>query len=221
MIVTPSEWMKTQVEQSFLGGAAVQTIHNGIDLAIFRPTASDFKKNHNLENQKVVLGVALGWDETKGLDVFQELARALPDDYVIVIVGTTDKTDNILDPKIISIYKTSDQKELAGIYSIADVFVNPTRQDTFPTVNIEALACGTPVITFQTGGSPEIIDESCGLVIEKDDITSLEEAIVSVCRDKPFSSADCMRRAAVFSAENSFSAYIDLYEAIRKKKRVP
>ena len=217
MIVTPSEWMKTQVEQSFFGGAAVQTIHNGIDPAIFRPTASDFKKIHHLENKKVVLGVALGWDETKGLDVFQKLAGVLPDDYAIVIVGTTEKTDSTLDPRIISIHKTADQHELAGIYSIADVFVNPTRQDTFPTVNIEALACGTPVITFQTGGSPEIVDKSCGIVIEKDDYASFEEAIVSVCRDKPFSSADCMRRAAMFIAENSYSAYIDLYEAILKE----
>ena len=211
-IITPSKWLKGLVEQSFLNKYPIKVINNGIDLSVFKPTESDFRKKYNLENKKIVLGVSFGWGNKKGLDVFIELAKTLPSDYQVVLVGTSVKTDAILPKNIISIHKTNNQRELAEIYSVSNVFVNPTREDTFPTVNIEALACGTPVITFKTGGSPEIIDETCGVVVEKNDFNSIYDVIVKVCENKPFSKEDCLSRAKNYDMFDKFKEYVELYE---------
>ena len=150
-------------------------------------------------------------DKTKGIDVFIELSKRLPENYKIVIVGTNDTVDAALLEEIVSIHRTNNQKELAEIYSAADVFVNPTRQEAFGIVNIEALACGTPVITFNTGGSPECIDETCGIVVKKNDIEGLSNNIIKVCEEKCFSEEICVARARKFEKESKFQEYIDLY----------
>lgn len=210
--VTPSKWLKALAEESFLKGYPIKVINNGIDLNVFKPTESDFRKKYNLENKRIILGVSFGWNNKKGLDVFIELAKILPSDYQIVLVGTTTSTEANLPSNIISIRQTNSQKELAEIYSVADVFVNSTREDTFPTVNIESLACGTPVLTFNTGGSPEIIDENCGIVVEKNDVNTMRDAIISVCETQPFSKEDCLSRARNFEMNDKFKEYVDLYE---------
>ena len=169
-LVTPSRWLCELAGQSFLREYPVKVINNGIDFEVFRPTDSDLREKYGLGDKKIVLGVSFGWDRKKGLDVFQSLAEDLPDDYRIVLVGTDDNVDKLLSEKIISIHRTADQQSLAGIYTASDVFVNPTREDNFPTVNIEALACATPVITFITGGSSEAADSFCGSLVQKDDI---------------------------------------------------
>lgn len=152
-IVTPSQWLAGMAGQSFLGEYPIRVIPNGIDLDTFRPRErSDL--SFDTGGKKLILGVSLGWDQRKGLDVFTELADRLGPAYQIVLVGTDRETDRSLPEGIISIHRTHDRRELAELYSAADVFVNPTREDTFPTVNLEALACGTPVITFETAGAP-------------------------------------------------------------------
>lgn len=212
VIVTPSEWLAGIVQESYLQKYPVKVINNGIDLGIFQPVDSDFQKKHHCEGKKIVLGVAFGWDVRKGLDVFVKLAQCLPVDYQIVLVGTDDKSDNQLPENIISIHRTQNQYQLAEIYSAADVFVNATREDTFPTVNIEALACGTPVITFRTGGSPEIIDETCGSVVNCGDVDALEREIIRVCNEKPYSQDACIIRACQFDQKEKFKEYVMLYE---------
>lgn len=157
-IVTPSEWLAGLVKESYLKDYPVKVINNGIDLNVFKPTESDFRKKYALENKYIVLGVAFGWGRRKGLDVFVELARRLDKEkYKVVLVGTDDNVDKLLPENIISIHRTQNQTELAKIYSAADVFANPTREENYPTVNMESVACGTPVVTFNTGGSPEIL----------------------------------------------------------------
>jgi glycosyltransferase involved in cell wall biosynthesis len=101
---------------------------------------------------------------------------------------------------------------LAQIYTAADLFVNPTREDTYPTVNIEALACGTPVLTFRTGGSPEIPDKTCGAVVEKNDVDAMEKEIIRICRDEPYSKEACLKRAECFDMNLKFKEYVQLYE---------
>lgn len=214
VIVTPSQWLADQVKQSFLKDYPVKVINNGIDLNVFQPTASDFKKKYNCEGKKIVLGVSMGWGIKKGLDVFVELASRLTDNYQIVIVGGNEQTDRQLPSNVISIHRTQNQCELAEIYTAADVFVNPTREDTFPTVNIEALACGTPVLTFRTGGSPEIIDENCGDVVERDDVDALENEIIRFCTARPYSREKCVERAKRFSQADRFAEYVSLYKEI-------
>ena len=144
--------------------------------------------------------------------MFQRLAASLGEQYAIVLVGTNEDVDRILPQNIISIHRTANQQELAELYSSADVFVNPTREDNFPTVNIEALACGTPVITFATGGSPEIIDESCGVVVPCDKFDELKNAIETVCNEKVCSSLACKARAQKYDMNDKFKEYVRLYE---------
>lgn len=211
-VITPSAWLGDLVKQSFLGSYPVRVIHNGIDLSVFCPVYSDVKKKHGLEGKKVLLGVAFGWDKRKGLDVFVELASRLDDSYRIVLVGTDESVDKRLPDSILSIHRTKNQAELAELYTAADVLVNPTREENYPTVNMEALACGTPVVTFRTGGSPEIIDETCGSTVPKNDVDALEREIIRVCADRPYSEEACLARARGFDQRERFLEYISLYE---------
>ncbi|MBR2491336.1 MAG: glycosyltransferase [Ruminiclostridium sp.] len=210
-IITPSRWLADLVKESFLGDYPVKVLHNGIDLAVFRPRESDFRQKHGLEDKFIVLGVAFGWGPRKGLDVFLDLANRLDDRFQIVLVGTDDAVDRQLPANILSVHRTQNQQELAELYTAADVFVIPTREDNFPTVNLESLACGTPVITFDTGGSPESLDETCGIVVPQNDVDAMEEAIRRVCLEKPFSPEACRKRAEEFDQERSFAQYLDLY----------
>lgn len=214
-IVTPSQWLADLVKQSFLREYPVKVINNGIDLSVFKPTASNFKAEYNIpETTKVLLGVSFGWGKRKGLDVFIELSKRLNDDYKIVLVGTDANIDKLLPSNIISIHRTQNQTELAELYTAADLFVNPTREDNYPTVNMEALACGRPVITFKTGGSPEIIDSSCGIVVDCDDIDGLETQIKQACEQTKFSTKNCLDRAASFDRNKRFKEYVGLYKSI-------
>ena len=224
-LVTPSQWLADCVKESYLGDYQTQVIYNGIDLNVFNMVNSDAKKKYNIpENKFLLLGVSFGWSERKGLDVFNELAERLDfEKYQIVLVGTNDKTDELLHPNIISIHKTNNQTELAEIYSAADVFVNPTREEALGLVNIEANACGLPVVTFRSGGSPECINAESGSVVERDDVNALEKEIIRICESKPFSKENCRKQAAKFDLNVKFAEYLDLYERIagtnRRSKR--
>lgn len=211
-LVTPSQWMADLVKQSFLKDYPVQVINNGIDLSVFRPRESNLREKYGIPtDKKIVLGVAFGWGERKGLDVFLELAKRLDESYQIVLVGTDDKIDRQLPKNIISIHRTNNQQKLAEIYSVANLFVNPTREDNYPTVNMEALACGTPVLTFRTGGSPEIPDETCGAVVDKNDVDALEKEIYRICTEHPYTAEDCMKRAVCFDMHKKYEEYLWLY----------
>ncbi len=213
-IVTPSEWLSDLVKQSFLKDYPVKIINNGIDLDVFRPAEGNFREKYGLVNSKVVLGVSLGWSERKGLDVFVELAERLPSGYRIVLVGTDAKTESQLPENIISMPCTRNQHELAEIYSSADVFVNPTREENYPTVNMEALACGTPVVTFRTGGSPEMLDDTCASVVECDDTDAFEKEIIRICTEKTYTKEECVKKAKCFDKNEKFTEYSNLYEII-------
>ena len=213
-IVTPSQWLADLVKQSFLKDYPVKVINNGIDLDVFKPTESDFRTKHNLEDKKIILGVASVWEVRKGLDVFIELSKRLDDRYKIVLVGTNDEVDKKLPEGIISIHRTSNQKELAELYTAADVFFIPTREDNFPTVNMESLACGTPVLTFNTGGSPEMVDEATGVVLMNEDIASVEQAVISMCESGKYSKEACTERAKQYDSGLKYNEYLSLFENI-------
>lgn len=181
-IVTPSKWLADLVKESFLGRYPVEVIHNGIDTDIFKPTESDFRKKHNLEDKKIVLGVASAWGQAKGLYDFVKLAEMLDENYKIVLVGLTQEQIEKMPKSILCISRTNSARELAGIYTAADVFVNPTYCDTYPTVNLEAQACGTPVITYRTGGSVESVPEEN--VVERGKLKSLVAMLDKMLRLK-------------------------------------
>lgn len=213
-LVTPSQWLADLVKQSFLREYSVKVIPNGIDLSIFKPRVSDFRKRYRIPDGKnILLGVAFGWGVRKGLDVFLELAKRLDGaKYQIVLVGTDDSVDKQLPESIISIHRTENQQQLAEIYTAADLFVNPTREENYPTVNMESIACGTPVLTFRTGGSPEIVSPDTGSVVGCDDVDSLEKEIVRICQTRPYTEEQCLNRAAEFDQFHRFKEYIRLYE---------
>lgn len=218
-LVTPSNWLADLVKQSFLKDYPVKVIHNGIDLDIFKPTPSSFRQKYDCENKYIVLGVAFVWGKRKGLDVFIELAKRLDKEkYQIVLVGIDDNVDKQLPNNIISIHKTQNQRELAELYTVADVFANPTREENYPTVNMESIACGTPVITFKTGGSPEILDETCGFVVECDDIDEMQKEIIRICENKPYSVNACLKKSKSFDKNEKFKEYIRLYEVLNEQK---
>ena len=215
-IVAPSQWLANLVKESFLAEYPVKVIHNGIDLSVFQPTENSVRETYAIPySRKIVLGVSFGWGHRKGLDVFLELARRLDKEkYQIILVGTTEETDKVLPENIISIHRTHNQQELAALYSAADIFVNPTREETLGMVNIEALACGTPVITFNTGGSPETLDEHSGMIVPCDDVDGLTAAIMKACEENTFSQEKCIARAQQFNSKNKFLEYTELFTSL-------
>lgn len=218
IIVTPSVWLKNLAKQSFLNKYEVKVINNGIDLDVFKPTLSDFRERYGINEKKIVLGVSFSWSYQKGLDVFIKLTESLGEDYQVVLVGTDEIIDNQIPSNIISIHRTNSQNELAEIYSAADVLVNPTREENYPTVNMEAIACGTPVITFETGGSPEMLDKTCGIVVKSNDILGLERNIRYICEKRPFTKNACVKHAQSFNMNKKFQEYVDLYKSFAAEK---
>lgn len=215
-IITPSKWLADLVKQSFLKDYHVIVINNGIDLNVFKPTESNFREKYNIPQEKfVLLGVTFGWGRRKGLDVFVDLYNRLDKSkYQVVLVGTNDKTDKLLPKEIISIHRTQNQTELAEIYTAADLFVNPTREENYPTVNMEAIACGTPVLTFNTGGSAEIVSKDTGCVVDCDDIEGLRQEIERISGTKPYTKDNCLSYAKKFDANERFKEYIGVYKTI-------
>ncbi|WP_195516687.1 glycosyltransferase [Enterococcus dispar] len=187
VFVTPSKWLKSIAKKSFLRDYEIKVLNNGINLEEFFPI-------NNVKSAKtVLLGVASIWSESKGIKIFNQLSEMVDSEkYQIILVG---KVKTKLNKKISHIERTESVDSLRNLYNQATYFINPTFQDTFPTVNIEALACGTPVITFNTGGSPEIINKYSGVVTEEKSALS----IAKVLSYKPnFDSKDCVERATIF-----------------------
>lgn len=213
-IVTPSVWLSVLVKQSFLGQFPVKVLNNGIDLNIFKPINSNLRSILDCQNKFVLLGVSTEWGNRKGLDVFKRLANDLGNDYQIVIVGTDKKIDKQLPKNIISVHRTDSPKQLAEYYSMADIFVNPTREENFPTVNIEAIACGTPVVTYKTGGSPEIIDKKTGIAVAYDDYEGLKAEIIKLKNRMIFKQEDCVNRARQYDMKSKFNEYVSLYKEV-------
>ena len=213
-IVTPSSWLADLVKKSFLTNKNIKVINNGINLNIFKPINSDIREKYSINRKYIILGVSTGWSKRKGLDTFVELSKNLTDDYQIVLVGTNETIDKNLPNNIVSIHKTYDQNELAELYSAANVFVNPTMEENFPTVNIESIACGTPVITYDTGGSKEMLNNKCSSVIEKGNINKLKQEIISVCENNKYKSDDCAKQSKQYDMNDKFKEYVELYNKV-------
>lgn len=213
-LITPSDWMAKTVKQSFLSQKEIVVIHNGINLDVFKPSRSNFRDRYDLQGKKIVLGVAFNWGYAKGLDVVNKLANMLDEEYAIVLVGTTPAVDKQLSPRIICIHKTDDQAQLADIYSAADVFINPTREENYPTVHLESIACGTPVISFDVGGCKETIPEGCGECVSCGDVEEMERAIIRWCSNAVAHAQSFDREyIARMDEKECFRKYIDLYQA--------
>ena len=218
-IVPVSNWLQNYVEQSYLQQHQIRTIHNGVDISIFKP----FEPVQNVHKKaKIILGAASVWNTAKGLNDFIKLREMLSEDVVIKLVGLTKEQVANMPLGIIGIERTSCVEDLVHLYAEADVFVNPTYADTFPTVNLEALACGTPVITYRTGGCPEAVTSETGIVVVQGNLKELKDAIMTVLSNgKQHYSQACRKRAEEhFDKNKCFQQYIDLYNEILANKNI-
>lgn len=175
-LIVPSHWLESQVWESFLKDYPVEVVYNTVNTDIFRPTPSGFRREHGLEDQKIILGVASVWDARKGLKDFVALAGLLEEGYRIVLIGLTQQQIRTLPGSILALPRTSRPQELAAVYSAADWFVNPTYEENYPTVNLEARACGVRVICYDSGGSKETLGEN-DVLVTKGDLNGLLDAI--------------------------------------------
>jgi len=217
-IVTPSQWLADHVKNSFLKDKPLKVINNGIDTTEFsKPVDIQIPVLDGIKD-KIILGVAVGWAPRKGLDSMIWMSKHLPEGYQIVLVGgiQPDQVKKIPE-NIICLPRTNSKEELIAIYQRADVFVNPTLADNFPTVNIEALGAGLPVVTFKTGGSAECLDETCGIGVEKGNNEALLNAIFEVCSNPDkYSRENSIKQSQCFSLKQ-FDKYIELYHQLAKK----
>lgn len=212
-IVTVSDWLGSWVKQSILKQRPLHVIKNGIDLQVFYPYG---RKSDGILR---ILGVSNVWHKDKGIKDVVELRSLLPNDkYSITLVGLNEKQVKQLPEGINGITRTSNQEELARLYSESDVLINPTYADTFPTVNLEAIACGTPVVTYRTGGSPESLTPETGIVVGVGDVKAMAAAITQM-KESPLSSYACRDYALeYFDKDKCFEKYIELYNRILEDK---
>lgn len=179
-IVTPSEWLKKSVNQSFLKEYPVIVKHNQINTNIFKKDydLSILDKYKLPKNKTILLGVANVWEPRKGLNDFIELSKMLDNNYQIVLVGVNKKQKKLLaNNNIIGIEHTDNQKDLVKLYSVSYYFINPTYEDNYPTVNLEATACGLYTICYDTGGCREQINNSNGVIIPVGDVKKIIEEV--------------------------------------------
>ena len=214
-IVPVSDWLASKVRQSFLSRYPIQVIHNGVDTSTFN-YQSVKKEDFGFQDKFIVLGVASVWDDRKGLADFLKLRNVLPEEYAIILIGLTNKQIKKLPQGILGISRTNRVKELAEYYSLADVYVNPTWEDNFPTTNLEAQACGTPVITYRTGGSIEAIYKGTGYIVEQGDIPAIVSIITKIKGTGKIPYMHTCRDHIVknFEKSNTYQQYLYLYNTI-------
>lgn len=206
-IITPSKWLGSWVKKSFLQEYPVKVINNGIDTSQFYPIKSDFKKRNGLKGKIMLLGVATSWDKNKGLFDYLKLADLLGDNYRVVLVGLTKKQIRKLPRNVLGIERTANVRELAEIYTAADLFLNLSYCENYPTVNIEALACGTPVLTYRTGGSSEIVEMHGGVIVDQGNIENVIKKIKKMKKETKRFNVD----VSVYDKLQVVMKYLKLY----------
>lgn len=218
-----SQWLRNLLKESFFVNIPTTVIYNGIDTATFSPRldGKSLRRKYGIsETSFIILGVASVWNVRKGFDDFLKLRTLLSKDYIIILVGLNEvQKKKVFNDDIIGIMRTNSVEELADYYSMADVFFNPTWEDNFPTTNLEAMSCGTPVITYRTGGSIEAVDEKTGFVVEQGDLEEAKKIILSIrnqCKDKYTS--ECRQRVVtLFNKKERYKEYTNLYRSILDK----
>ncbi len=179
--VTPSKWLAEDAKKSFLKENKIEVIPNGIDLNLFKPVETDLKKKLGLEDKKIILSIAMNVSERKGYNDILEVAKILDDEYRIVMVGLPKEIISTLPSNIVGFERTESKEQLVEFYNIASCFLNPTHEDNYPTVNIEAISCGTPVVAYSVGGASEVITKDTGISVKENDIEGLMNAINIIC----------------------------------------
>jgi glycosyltransferase involved in cell wall biosynthesis len=222
VFVPVSDWLAELLSRSYLGKYPLKRIYNGIDTLVFFPKNNKeaVYYRYRISADFLIVGVAAIWSPQKGLDDFIRLYEQIPENYKILLIGLSEEQTKAIPDGIISIPRTESLSLLVDIYSAADLFINPTREDNFPTVNLEALACGTPVATYSTGGAPEALTPETGFTVLPGDIQGLLDAIDTVRQNgKAFYSKACRKRILEhFKKEDRYREYMQLYREVLKNE---
>ena len=213
-IITPSKWLADYVRTSFLKEYPVKVIHNGIDTDVFcrnentLRAAGELKKRYRLETKKLVIAVSTSWDRRKGLQEYFKLADQLGEDYQVAVIGLSEEQAASVPENVLGIQRTDSVLELAGFYVLAHAYVNASLEENYPTTNLEAIACGTPVIAYQTGGSGESA-ELFGTVVPRGNISALSEAVRNAEALVPAMAPEDIKK--LFSFRKMTEEYLKLY----------
>lgn len=217
-MVPVSKWLGDILNRSFMNKYPFIINNNGVDLSVFTPKGdkSTIKRKLGVNKKFMIVGVAAIWSSYKGLNDFIDLSKMLDSNYCIVLIGVSNKQIKELPSNIVGLARTEDVNQLADIYSAADLFINPTYQDNFPTTNIESLACGTPILTYQTGGSGEAVSSDTGFIVEKGDLNGIINVINIVKENGKLSYLKACRERAVelYNKDDRFYDYIKLYDQL-------
>ena len=209
-IVTPSKWLAELVEDSFLNEYPVKVINNGIDTGKFHKVSTHLRSDLRLQRKKILLSVATVWNDLKGLNDFERLADLLGENYKIILVGgMTNSQEKELPESILHIQRTQDVNEMVELYNTADIYLNLTYCDTYPTVNLEAASCGTPVITYAVGGSTESAEMFGGISVRRGDVEAVAHAVRESERLKVVIPADYD-----LDKKRAIKEYIGLYRGV-------
>ncbi|MGO5052617.1 glycosyltransferase [Lachnospiraceae bacterium LCP25S3_G4] len=212
-VVTVSTWLQEEVKQSFLNKYDIRTISNGIDLTLFKPTNGNFRSSYHIEDKVILLGVSSCWSDRKGLWLFIELSKILDESYQIVLVGVTKEQKKKLPANIIAIERTNSLEKLIEIYTAANIFINASIEETFGFVTLEALACGTQVITNKYTSNPLIVNHTSGYVVNEIQVEDYYEGIQSLSV-YPKDSQKCREQAEKFCKEKTCDEYLKLYKEV-------
>lgn len=220
-VVGCSQWLTACARESLLAERVEKTICNGIDLDIFKPYQTDVYENLHKCDAFIILGMANKWLSEDGRETYNHVVKKLGPRMKLFLIGCTPK--QIAENSNAHVFMSGFIKnriELAKCFSSADVFVNVTKADSFPTVNIESIACGTPVITYDSGGSAEIVDRQTGEVVPYGNYEQLLQSIKRIQENgKQSYSRKCRQRAELLYNKNkTFLEYVKLYSQISMKE---
>lgn len=219
-LVTPSVWLKEQVEQSFFfqnsesREIACTAIPNGIETDKFVPTASDLKTRYSIEGKKVVLGVANVWTKQKGIDDFVQLSKLLDDSYHLVMIGVDEKLKRTLPSNILALERTKNLEELIQWYSATDVYFNSSIEETMGMTTGEAISCGIPVVTYDSTAVPESVGEGCGYVVPAGNVQAVKEAIEEIEADRERYVKNCLTYKEHFAERLAYESYSRIYQSM-------
>jgi len=214
VITTPSQWMADWIKQSYLGEYRIRVINNGIDLDIFKykPQKQVIEK-YCLPDKKIVLGVASVWEPRKGLNDMISIAEEVGNDCIVVVVGVHKNQIKLLPANMYGIERTENVNDLVALYSAASVFVNPSKEESFSLVTVEAMACGTPVIVLGLSAVKELVTQKCGIVLKENSVNNYIAAINTVF-DSNYDREDVRSEVLKYSNQNMVDQYIKLYEEL-------
>jgi len=215
-IITPSQWMKSLIQESFFKEFRVEVVNNGIDHNIFHPNKNMgalekvLEKHHIPKQKKILLGVAGIWEKRKGLDLLVHLADKITEEYVIVLVGLNKHQIKSMPRNIIGIERTENKEELASLYSAAYIFINPSMEESFSLVTVEAMSCGIPVIALDTSAVKELIDEECGVILHENQVQNYLGAVKRI-EERGIQREKIAERAARYDKEQMVKSILQLY----------